>query len=85
MTIKKDIISNAIKWWFENIFKQKISSVDDYLNSRNKWLTLQGIGGVVRNGDLLETIPLNIRTVSDEFWFFTEEEEILFVLRWKYN
>lgn len=83
MAIKKEVVISASKWWFRNVYVKNMQHVDDYVSARNEWFKSQGICGVVKNGVRENIIPYKLNDVDIEFFCETEEEEIIFILKWQ--
>ncbi len=82
MTINYEIVSNAVKWFAANHGTDpEWWAPENWFINRNQWLKSQGIGGMVINDKLEEKIH-DWFFINDKFWFVTESEESLFVLRW---
>lgn len=83
MAIKKEVVISASKWWFRNVYVKNMSSQKDYVDARNEWLKSQGIRGVVKNGFRENFIPYHMSGNDLMFFCETEEEEIIFILKWQ--
>lgn len=85
MAIKKEVVISASKWWFRNVYVKNMQQhMYDYVSARNEWLKSQGICGVVKNGVRENNIPYRFMSGNDLMFFSeTEEEEIIFILKWQ--
>lgn len=83
MAIKKEVVISASKWWFRNVYVKNIPSQKDYVSARNEWFKSQGICGVVKNGVRENIIPYHLSGNDLMFFCETEEEEIIFILKWQ--
>ena len=79
MTVNANIVGNAVKWFAAVEPTRRVNK--KWFIDRNQWLKSQGIGGMVINDKLEEKIH-DWFFINDKFWFVTESEESLFVLRW---
>lgn len=82
MAIKKEVVLGAIQWWLFNVYSVSFTNFNDYRTARDEWLVDQGICGIIEGTKRVKGIPYNIREIDSDFWCATEEEEILFLMKW---
>lgn len=84
MAIKKEVVISASKWWFRNVYVKNMQPhMDDYVSARNEWFKSQGICGVVKHGVRENIIPYHLSGNDLMFFCETEEEKIIFILKWQ--
>ena len=81
MTVKTDLIGNALKWFEENSGVPS-TPVSNWRKARNEWLNKEGVGGIIKLDKKSKTFP-DWWGSNSEFWFKCPIKEKEFKQKWK--